>query len=213
MKRILNITLFLTISLSLFVISCGSKPEVEKEEVTAPVTTEENVVSDDSQIISDDDEVVDVSDEPVELTDIDDEEYLRSTTALSAEESVSKDEFTEDKAQILEIIAEMQKIMEKEDFDAWIKHIAPDSINYYSNPVNIKKAQKKLPDKTKQLYGIEDYFKYVFIPARKRSKVTEIRYISKTNIKAVELKDNGKVIAYYQFVKLDNKWLIHIPTL
>ncbi len=201
MKRII---LFTILSLCIFVISCGSKPAVEETQKEAPA-------QEPAQIHSDEDEVEDVFDEPVALEE-DDEEYLRSTNNL-VEEVVTKDEFAEDKAEILRIISEMKKIMEKEDYESWITYIAPDSIRYYSNPVNIKKAQKKLPDKTKQLYGIEDYFKYVFIPARKRSQVTEIRYVSKTNIKAVELKDNGKVIAYYQFVKLDDKWLIHIPSL
>ena len=200
MKRII---LFSMIT-SLFFISCGSKPVSEETQKEAPVQETQEVVSDE-------DEVEDVFDQPVAL-EADDEEYLRSTNNL-VEEVVTKDEFAEDKAEILRIISEMQKIMEKEDFDSWINYIAPDSIRYYSNPVNIKKAQKKLPDKTRQLYGIEDYFKYVFIPARKRSQVTEIRYISRTNIKAVELKDSGKVIAYYQFVKIDDKWLIHIPSL
>ena len=203
MKRYTLFCIFCLTSLLLF--SCKSKPAEENTKAEAPAAQEE------TQIHSDEDEVEDVFDEPVSV-DTDDEEYLRSTNNLGTE-TVSKDEFAEDKAEILRIISEMQKIMEKEDFDAWLKHIAPDSIRYYSNPVNIKKAQKKLPDKTRVLYGIEDYFKYVFIPARKRSQVTEIRYVSKTNIKAVELKDNGKVIAYYQFVKLDNKWLIHIPSL
>ena len=103
--------------------------------------------------------------------------------------------------------------MVREDAKEWMKYIDPASIKYYSTPANIRKAQKKLPDKTIVLNGIGDYFKYVFIPSRKRSEVKEIRYISKTNIKAVNVKDDGSVIVYYQFVKVDNKWLVHIPTL
>ncbi|MCR4734641.1 MAG: hypothetical protein K5829_06545 [Treponema sp.] len=211
MKRFYIFFTFFTILLTLF--SCKSQPIAESSNEEAPetaVSEDEEIIND--VIISDEDEVVDVSDEPVELNNADDEEYLRSTNNMGTE-TVTKDEFAEDKAEILRIISEMEKIMEDEDFEAWMNYIAPDSIRYYSNPVNIKKAQKKLPDKTKKLNGIEDYFKLVFIPARKRSQVTEIRYLSKTNIKAVELKDNGKVIAYYQFVKLNDKWLIHIPSL
>ena len=114
---------------------------------------------------------------------------------------------------ILKIIDEMQDIMENEDVDAWLKYIAPDSIRYYSSPANIRKAQKKLPNKTIVLNGIGDYFKYVFIPSRKRRSVDEIRYISKTNIKAVDVKDDKSIVVYYQFVKVNNKWLVHIPTL
>lgn len=187
----------LALALSAAVISCGSVPKPETPS---------------NQVVSDDDVVVDVAQEPAPLTH-EDEEYLRAINNLSADEAVSKDTFEDDKAKILAIIADMKKIMEKEDFNAWLTYISPESIKYYSNPVHIRETQKKLPDKTKQLRGIEDYFKHVFIPARKNSQVTEIRYVSATDVKAVEVKDKGKIITYYQFVKPKDKWLIHIPTL
>ena len=31
--------------------------------------------------------------------------------------------------------------------------------------------------------------------------------------KAVEVKDDGSTVVYYQFVKVTGKWLVHIPTL
>ncbi len=182
-------------------LSCGSAPKQES-------TKQEIEVEDLDEVQDVEDEVIDVSqDEP------DDEEYLRSTNNLSSEELVTKQEFADDKAEILRIINEMQDIMENEDVDEWLKYIAPDSIRYYSNPANIRKAQKKLPNKTIVLNGIGDYFKYVFIPSRKRRSVDEIRYISKTNIKAVDVKDDKSIVVYYQFVKVNNKWLVHIPTL
>ena len=154
-------------------------------------------------------EVVEV-DEVVEV--IDDAEYLRSIDKLAGE-TVSRQEFEDDKAQILQIINELSKIMEKEDYEAWRQYIAPDSLKYYSNPQNIRKAQKKLPDKTRQLYGIGDYFRYVFVPARKIARVDEIRYESKTRVKAVMVKDDGSIVVYYNFVKIDGNWLVSIPEL
>ena len=202
MKKIFITTISLVFLFLL--ISCGSTPKVEE-----PVSTNDEVTVTD---YSDDDEVLDV-DDVVSAADEDDEEYIRSTNNLSSTEVVTKAEFTDDKAEILRIIDELQEVMEKEDVNAWLKYIAPDSIKYYSNPVNIRKAQKKLPNKLLTLNGIGDYFKYVFIPSRKRSQVKEIRYISKTNIKAVDVKNDGTLIVYYQFVKVNNKWLVHIPTL
>ncbi|MDY5122702.1 MAG: hypothetical protein SPE59_02765 [Treponema sp.] len=153
---------------------------------------------------------VDEVDEVVEV--IDDAEYLRSIDKLAGE-TVSRQEFEDDKAQILQIINELSKIMEKEDYEAWRQYIAPDSLKYYSNPQNIRKAQKKLPDKTIKLAGTKDYFKYVFIPSRKRSQVDEIRYISKENIKAVQVKSDDSVIIYYYFIKVNGKWMVQIPPL
>lgn len=205
--------LIISLVIGCLFISCGSKPEPVQEKPAAPVVEEpaEEIVEEQTF----DDEVLDVE-ETVEIisdNDLDDEEYLRSTNNLSSEEFVSKEEFADDKAEILRIISKLQDIMDKEDVNAWLTYISPDSIKYYSNPVNIRKAQKKLPNRTIVLNGIGDYFKYVFIPSRKRSSVQEIRYISKTNIKAVDVKDDGTVIVYYQFVKINDKWLVHIPSL
>lgn len=198
--------------------SCGSAPKKETEEIQPPVQSEEtqNSVNVDETIDYSDDDSVELINEIVEIEEIldeDDEEYIRSTNELKNDELVTKEEFIDDKTEILHIISELQDIMESEDTEAWLKYISPDSIRYYSSPANIRKAQKKLPNKTIQLNGIGDYFKHVFIPSRKRSNVDEIRYISKTNIKAVEVKDDGSTVVYYQFVKVNGKWLVHIPTL
>lgn len=182
--------------------SCGSTPKSDENNLTVESIDEPTFI---------DDDVVDV-DEVVLVNNDDDDEYIRSTIDL-VEETVSKEEFSEDKAQILKIIDKLKDVMVKEDVKTWMTYIDPASIRYYSSPANIRKAQKKLPDRTIVLNGIGDYFKYVFIPSRKRSEVKEIRYISKNNIKAVDVKSDGSTIVYYQFVKIDNKWLVHIPTL
>lgn len=186
-------TIFISLAI-LFVFSFTACKSTEVTTSEAPATTIET---------EEVDEVVEV---------VDDAEYLRSIDKLDGE-VVTREEFEEDKAQILQIIDELSKIMEKEDYESWVKYIAPDSLKYYSNPQNIRKAQKKLPDKTIQLAGQKDYFKYVFIPSRKRSQVDEIRYISKENIKAVQVKSDNSVIIYYYFVKVNGKWMVHIPPL
>lgn len=209
----------ITFTLFCFVLfSCGSVPKKETEINQPTVQTEETQIPANIEEESDynDDDAVELINEVVEIEEIldeEDEEYIRSTNELNEDEVVTKEEFIDDKAEILHIISELQEIMENEDTEAWLKYISPDSIRYYSSPVNIRKAQKKLPNKTIQLNGIGDYFKHVFIPSRKRSNVDEIRYISKTNIKAVEVKDDGSTVVYYQFVKVNEKWLVHIPTL
>ena len=209
----------ITFTLFCFVLfSCGSVPKKEKKINQHTVQTEETQLPANIEEKYDysDDDAVELINEVVEIEEIldeEDEEYIRSTNELNEDEVVTKEEFIDDKAEILHIISELQEIMENEDTEAWLKYIAPDSIRYYSSPVNIRKAQKKLPNKTIQLNGIGDYFKHVFIPSRKRSNVDEIRYISKTNIKAVEVKDDGSTVVYYQFVKVNEKWLVHIPTL
>ena len=186
-------------------VSCGSAPVEEDAKPEAPVVEETKAT----------DEIEDVEDE-VELinedvkAEEDEEEYLRSTQALSAEELVTKDEFAEDKAEILRIIKELQKVMEKEDVEEWLSYVDTASKNFYSNPVNIRKVNKKLPNKAIVLNGIGDYFKYVFIPSRKNREITEIRYISKTNTKAVQVNEDKSITRYYQFIKVNGKWYVQL---
>lgn len=198
----------LTLPISFLLFSCGSTPKVEEKEIQAP---EEVIVQEEPEEIFDDSDDVILIDEVV--VDESEEEYLRSINNLQAEEVVTKSEFEEDKAAILAIIENLAEIMEEEDFNAWMNYISKDSKTYYSNPKNIRKAQKKLPDKTLQLYGIKDYFKHVFIPARKNRRVDEIRYISKSYVKAVQVKDDASIVVYYYFIKENGKWIVHIPEL
>lgn len=198
------------------IISTDQNPEAPDTitDISEDISYEDSGYSEDDEI-----EVINEEVEP-ELIFIDDDEiidefeqeYIRSTEDL-IEEKVSIQEFSDDKTEILRIIEELSDIMETQDVERWLQYISPDSIKYYSTPANVRKAQKKLPDKTIQLNGIGDYFKYVFIPSRKRSEVDEIRYISKANIKAVKVKSDGSINVYYYFVKIDDKWLVQIPTL
>lgn len=156
------------------------------------------------------DEVEFLDEEPEELDEID-EEYIRSTNNLDEENAVSKEEFSDDKTTILNSIADLSSIMETKNYQEWLKYIDPTSIAYYSNPANLRKAEKKLPYKTIQIRTINDYFLYVFIPSRKRSQVDEIRYISKTDIKAVQVKEDFSTVVYYYFKKVDGKWMVYLP--
>ena len=202
-----KIYVLFTIILGVCLISCGSAPAAEEKKPEAPVV-EETAVDEVEDVVDVDDEVELINEEvPAEA---DDEEYLRSTKALSAEELVTKDEFAEDKAEILRIIKELQKVMEKEDVEDWLKYVDKDSKNFYSNPANIRKVQKKLPNKAIVLNGIGDYFKYVFIPSRKNREITEIRYISKTNTKAVQVNEDKSITRYYQFIKVNGKWYVQL---
>ena len=189
MKKILTI-LLISLPLVSF-LSCGTTKEAGK--MAGSITYKED-------------------DKPGKKNKVVNEEYLRSTKALT-EESVTVEEFENDKAEILKIINELKVIMDNGDKTKWLTYIDPDSINYYSNHTNLRKVREKLPNKQIQLHGIGDYFKYVFIPSRKNSNIDEIRYISKSNIRAVQIREDKSELVYYNFVKKDNKWYVHIPTL
>ena len=201
-----KIYILFALMLRVCLVSCGSAPVEEKAKPEAPVEKETKTSVDEVEDVEDEVELIN---EEVKAEE-DEEEYIRSTQALSAEELVTKDEFAEDKAEILRIIKELQKVMEKEDVEDWLNYVDTASKNFYSNPANIRKVQKKLPNKAIVLNGIGDYFKYVFIPSRKNREITEIRYISKTNTKAVQVNEDHSITRYYQFIKVNGKWYVQL---
>ncbi len=183
---------------ALLFFSCGSS-NVEP----APVKAEENpVVVEEKQTPPAADDPVP---EPVVQNDADDE-YSRSVGAVS----VSRDTFAEDKARILKIIEDLSKVMRDMDYKSWLTYVDAESINYYSQSSNLKKAQSRLPVKGLKLNNLQDYFKYVFVPARRDRTVTEIRYISDKYIKAIQVQENQDIV-YYYFNKINGYWMVHIP--
>lgn len=201
-----NIFYFITAFAVLFSIlfsSCATKNN--------PPVQDNNAVEEPAVIPGGNDETVVVED-TVEILgedELTDDEYLRSIAGLEGT-SVSKKEFEDDKHEILEIISELAIIMETKDTLAWLNYIDEPSKEYYKNPVNLRKAQRKLPNKLIELKTIEDYFKYVFIPARKNSHIDEIRYVSKTHVKAVQVREESDAI-YYEFKKDNGKWQVYLP--
>ena len=141
-------------------------------------------------------------------TDETDAEYSRSTSNVS----ISKEEFLNDKNEILEIISKLSHIMADYDYQKWLNYIEPESIEYWSNSANLKKASKRLPIKNQHLTSLNDYFRMVFVPSRRERRVEEIRYVSRDSVKAVEVSEETDVV-YYNFVKKNGKWMVKIPPL
>ncbi|MCI5830053.1 MAG: hypothetical protein SPJ89_12790 [Treponema sp.] len=134
------------------------------------------------------------------------DEYQRSTTNVS----VTKETFVEDKARIIQIIKDLDLYMKNGDFKGWVSYLSPESYSYWSKRPNLSKASQRLPKKGLRLNSIEDYFKFVFIPARKGHTVNEIRYDTQTEVNVVQAEDD-KDIVYYSFTKINDKWKLVLP--
>ncbi|MBO4404296.1 MAG: hypothetical protein J5780_03075 [Treponema sp.] len=152
-------------------------------------------------------ETVPVQEEIPEEASAVDDEYKRSVSEID----ISPEQFELDKRIIMSKINELDLIMEGRDFKRWQTYVDQESINYWSKKANLQKASKRLPVKGMKLNSLEDYFKFVFIPARSGKRVDEIRYESLTHIKAVQVKDDGADSIYYNFEKIDGEWKVNIP--
>ena len=171
--------------LTVIFTACGST-KVEAVPVVEEVVVQEEVV-------------------PAEKSE-EEKEYERSI----GDTGVSLDTFNQDKNAILAIINELADVMKSYNYNAWLTYLDDASISYWSKKPTLSAAQKKLPVKGLQLRTLEDYFKHVFVPARRGKQVTEIRYISDKNIKAVQVQEDVDIV-YYNFNKINNVWKLHIP--
>ena len=133
-------------------------------------------------------------------------EYERSTAKVS----VSQETFEADKKRILSMISDLDVYMETGDYKGWTNCLSEESRTYWSKPQNLRKAASKLPISGIKLNNMEDYFNYVFIPARKGRKVEEIRYVTETQVKAVQVDDDVDMV-FYHFKKVDGKWRLFLP--
>lgn len=142
--------------------------------------------------------------EPVKKQDPN--EYKRSTKKVS----VSQETFQADKRRILSLIADLDVYMATGDYKGWLTCLSDESRTYWSKPQNLRKAASKLPVSGVKLNGMEDYFNYVFVPARMGHSVEEIRYVTETQVKAVQVENNVDMV-FYHFKKVDGKWKLFLP--
>ncbi len=142
----------------------------------------------------------------------DNAEYIRSIASVSTEEEISIDTFTKDKTDILNLIDLIEDAMKTGNYQKWLSYVETSSIKYWQNPKNLKEIESRLPVKGLKISSIQDYFKYVFVPARTNNTVDEIRYISSSLVKAVQFKGENDII-YYTFEKVNDKWMLKLDTL
>ncbi len=125
----------LSLSTALALVSCASSPESQNE-TAAAVMEEKSAVAEEKPLVKEPVQAPAPEPEPLPppppepekppVYEESDEEYARST----AEVTVSREEFSSDKKEILHIITELSTIMEKSDYESWLKYISPDSVGY-----------------------------------------------------------------------------------
>ncbi len=147
-----------------------------------------------------------------------DEEYTRSIEQITDGSKITHETFNADKKAVLELMDNLKGIMANQDYNEWLKYLDEESIRYWSQKNNLQKAQKRLPVKGLKINTLEDYFKYVFIPSRTGKDVDEIRYLSDSLVKVVQIRkdEEGRYVGdtvYYNLRKINGEWKVHLPEL
>ena len=193
--------------------SCGTVEKAVDVQTEIPAETQvpepaepEIAVEEPRPVVIEEASPEEVQEEPAVAEPVPEDEYARSVGNVF----VSRDTFAEDKERVLKIISELDTVMKDFDYKSWLRYVDKETIDYWSRPANLRKAQNRLPVKGLRLNSLEDYFKYVFVPARKGREVTEIRYISDKYIKAIQTGSEQDIV-YYYFNKINGFWMVNIP--
>ena len=149
-----------------------------------------------------------------------DSEYDKAVKRVSGE-TITVNTYEADLAAITKIITDLNAVMTQRNYDKWCSYVEPASITYWKNPSHLAKASARLPRKDVKVVedtyikvkNLFDYFNYVFIPSRVGYTVENIRYINSKSVKAVQVKENETEIVYYNFVKVNGKWMVQLPPL
>ena len=117
--------------------------------------------------------------------------------------------YFQDKKDILDMIDLLETAMRTSNYTKWRSYLTPASITYWQNPRNLQEIESRLPVAGLKVNDLQDYFKYIFVPARAGRQVDEIRYISSTQVKAVQVQDHTDIV-YYTFEKINGKWMLNL---
>ncbi|MCR5761887.1 MAG: hypothetical protein K6G00_00720 [Treponema sp.] len=203
-----------------------SKPKLEKKEIKPEAKKEEKKEAVQEQPVKNiqnplpeqnvkKEETVSVEKKEEEVVD---EEYSRSIEQITDGSKITHETFSADKKAVLELIENLKEVMSKQNYNEWIKYLDEESIKYWSQKSNLQKAQKRLPVKGLKISSLQDYFKYVFIPSRTGKDVDEIRYLSDSLVKVVQIRKDaeGRYVGdtvYYNLRKINGEWKVHLPEL
>lgn len=153
----LSFLVFLVLSVA--VQGCASSKDGPPP-VSEPEQTQEEAIT-----VQDEPAAV-AQEEPAAAETANDAEYLRSIAAVSSSETISMDTFTHDKKEILELIDQIEAAMRSGNYQKWLSYVEPSSIRYWQDARNLKEIEGRLPVKGLKINNMQDYFKYIFVPAR-----------------------------------------------
>lgn len=122
---------------------------------------------------------------------------------------VSEEVYTKTFNDIEILINKLNKIIKASNFAQWRMHLNSKYINYYSDPVNLRKISSTpiLKKYNITLRTLNDYFIYVVVPSRSDVRLDDISFIDDNNVKAY-ITIAGENVVLYTLTKHEDSWKI-----
>ena len=110
---------------------------------------------------------------------------------------------------INDVINEVNKIIQREDYDAWLTYLTNNFITETSKPSYLEKwdNDKNLQQKNIVIRSLKDYFNYLVVPRRSNVQLDEIEFKEQNRVYAYTV-INGVQYLLYNLVRTDEGWKI-----
>jgi hypothetical protein len=115
-------------------------------------------------------------------------------------------------ADIRTFIENLNGIIQRQDYGAWLSHLTPEYVIFYSDPVLLA-LYSEYPVLQRQnihLRTLKDYFLYLVYPSRQNDRVDDIEYVSENLVKAITVSPQGSRDILYILEKHGDTWHIGI---
>ncbi|MGL1894249.1 MAG: hypothetical protein OCD02_21645 [Spirochaetaceae bacterium] len=111
--------------------------------------------------------------------------------------------------QIEALIADLNKIISKKNFNTWQSYLSESYVEKYGSDEFLKKLSENpvLQDYGIKLKQLKDYFTYVVVPSRSYVVVDEIQFETEDKIKVFTYKNDSKFVIY-TLIRNESNWLI-----
>lgn len=122
---------------------------------------------------------------------------------------VTKEVFNRTFNEVDQVIADLNKIISEEDYEAWKGYLTDDYIRTMSDPAKLAELSQSpiLKRNNIVLKSLRDYFHYVVVPSRSNLRLDDLVFIDENTVEAIMVVRGQRAILY-QLEKRDGKWKI-----
>jgi hypothetical protein len=154
-------------------------------------------------------ETVQVEPEPAQLASVVLPEVLEiPEEAVFDPSSISQEEFETTKADIQQLVQNLNRIIRSGNFTSWLSYLADSYRARISSRDFLNDLIDKYPVYRGRINSARDYFNYVVVPSRANDHVDDIEFVSKNEVKAYSEDAKGQTVVLYSLENLDGRWKI-----
>jgi hypothetical protein len=102
-------------------------------------------------------------------------------------QTITREVYDTTKAEIEEVIGQLNRICAQKDYDSWLEWVEDDYIKMVSDPEYLKELSEmpRLRSTNQPLNNLKDYFLFVFAASRQNARVDEIEFLSPHRVEVI----------------------------